>query len=496
MDAFVWSEKYVTGIESVDAQHQRLVTLTNAFGAALTHRVEVSPDQLELTFEALTNYATEHFADEEALMRTAWLDARYQAEHRRQHRGFLDQVGLMRQELQRGPALGEELARVLMRFLVSWLAFHILGADQQMARQLAKVERGVTPREAWASESRGGDHPAEVILGAIDELLRVVAARNRELGALNASLEQRVAQRTAELSAANAELKATQESLIETAKLASVGQLASGLAHEINNPLAFIGPNVEVMAELSERLLGVAALVERAVPQVADPALRAELEARCREADLAYVRAELPGLAKDTKVGLRRVQAIVRDLKDFSRVEGAPLQMVDLNHCFDSVLSVLPAARTSGLVVHRAFGAPAPVSCLAAQLNQALLAVVSNAVQAVADGAPRPGSITLATGQQQDEVWAEVADTGVGMTPEVLAHLFEPFFTTRPPGKGLGLGLAAARRFALHHGGRLEVASAPGQGTRVRLWLPTRPAAPSRPADGRGGGEPNHVAQQ
>jgi two-component system, NtrC family, sensor kinase len=468
MEALTWDASFLTGISTVDVQHEHLVRLINDFGNLTARTVAVPRQELEAVVEELIRYAHTHFVDEEAYMREAGLDPRYQTQHEGQHARFLRDVSHMQAANFLEAA---ETSQVLFRFLLHWLAFHILGSDMQLARQAERVRRGEAPADALAAEVHEEKGPTQLLLGALDDLMRVVAQRNAELTEANRTLEQRVAERTAELRASIDALRATQVQLLEAEKLASVGQLASGLAHEINNPLAFISSNLKALEDHTAALLEVVDAVQSMAPELPGAA-RARLEAARDEADLDFVREDLAALLTQTRSGVTRVQAIVRDLKDFSRVDGSSLIDLDVKSAVEAALKVLPAKRREGVALVTDFGLVPRVRCQAAQVNHALLNLVQNATQAVQDRLDHTGTVTVRTGIEGASVFVEVADTGVGMAPEVLAHAFEPFYTTRPPGQGMGLGLSTAYNCAQSHGGRLEARSRVGEGSTFRLVLP------------------------
>jgi hemerythrin-like metal-binding protein len=466
MEALTWSERFVTGMPLVDEQHQRLFVLTDAFSKLCANHAEVPRADLHAVVDELARYAQTHFADEEGLMVAAGVDHRFVEAHRGQHARFLRDVAHMRaSRFLDAP----ETTRVLLRFLLHWLAFHILGADMQLARQVERLQRGEPAAQAFVAEVREVEGPAQLLLGALDDLMRVLAQRNGELTAANLTLETRVAQRTQELSATVDALRTTQVKLVESEKLASVGLLASGLSHEINNPLAFIHSNLGALGDHARALLAVA---DAALALPLPPPLRATLDHAAESADLDFVREDLGPLLSETQDGVKRVQAIVQDLKDFTHVDGGAMVELELATCVQSTLKVLPAARRDGVRLVTELGPSPRVRCHAAQVGQALLNLVLNATQAVKDRGGAPGTVTVRTGQEGDGVYLEVADTGVGMSAEVLSHVFEPFFTTRAPGQGTGLGLTTAYNCAEAHGGRIAGASEPGVGSTFRLWLP------------------------
>ena len=203
LPTFEWTTNYMTDLPSVDDQHRHLVDLINRLGQFMeTNRV--SPSELRDIFDELVSYAQFHFAEEERLMQSAGIDARHIEQHRQIHQRFakdvtaFDSVG-KDQALQFGSGL--------LDYLVHWLAYHILGQDQDMARQIAAVQAGMDPAQAFELHERQKDTAVEPLLAALNRLVQQLSARNRELVELNHSLEERVTQRTLELSQANAELK-------------------------------------------------------------------------------------------------------------------------------------------------------------------------------------------------------------------------------------------------------------------------------------------------
>ncbi|QRJ65759.1 PAS domain-containing protein [Azospira restricta] len=322
------------------------------------------------------------------------------------------------------------------------------------------------------------------LIGAIETLQDVTERRDAEaaLRQHQEQLEQAIAERTAELADANARLarehhelqqllhkvEQTQQQLLQSEKLAAIGQLAAGVAHEINNPVGFVSSNLGTLKDYVGRLLDVIGAYERAVPEMPD-AVRA---ARA-DADLDFLRDDIPALLAESADGLQRVSRIVRDLKNFSRVDEAEWQSADLNAALESTLNVVwNELKYKAEVVRELDGIPA-VECVPAQINQVFMNLLINAVQAI----PERGRITLRSGSGDGCVWFEVADTGCGMPEAVQKRIFEPFFTTKPVGKGTGLGLSISYDIVVKkHGGRFDVSSAPGAGTTFRITLPVAQA--------------------
>ncbi|WP_313952701.1 ATP-binding protein, partial [Accumulibacter sp.] len=269
----------------------------------------------------------------------------------------------------------------------------------------------------------------------------------------------------------NRKLAEAQNQLLQSEKLASVGQLAAGVAHEINNPVGFVNSNLGSLKDQVQGLLQVIDAYAAADPILAEhPAvMRAIAEAR-EAADLDYVRGDVGTLIDESLEGLRRVRGIVQDLKDFSRVDTAEWQFTNLEQGLESTLNIVWNEIKYKAEVHKEYGGVPEVECIAAQVNQVLLNLLVNAAHAI-EGR---GTITLRTGFDDDEVWIEVADSGKGIPPENLKRIFEPFFTTKPVGQGTGLGLSLAYGIAKRHGGRIEAHSEVGVGSRFRLVLPAK----------------------
>lgn len=276
----------------------------------------------------------------------------------------------------------------------------------------------------------------------------------------------------------NARLEEAQNQLLQSEKMASIGQLAAGVAHEINNPIGFVNSNLGTLRRYVEQLLALTLAYARREREPAD----AELAALKQAADLEFVAEDLPVLLADSEDGLSRVRKIVQDLKDFSRVDHADWQDADLNQGLESTLNVVMNEVKYRADVKRAYGTLPPVRCLAGQLNQVFMNLIVNAAHAMP--AERRGTIALSTGVEtqdgRDWAWVEVGDDGCGMTPEVQRRIFEPFYTTKPVGQGTGLGLSMSFSIVQKHGGRIEVQSAPGEGTRFRVWVPVAGPANSR----------------
>ena len=298
-----------------------------------------------------------------------------------------------------------------------------------------------------------------------------------------ARLEAAVSERTAALSAANEALlleveerKHLQGQLVQSEKLASIGQLAAGVAHEINNPIGYIFSNFGSLEGYMVQLFQMLDAYEGAESSVGEPAVAARLRKLREEIELDFLKEDIPVLMRESQQGIVRVRQIVQDLKDFSRVDSTQeWEWANLHQGIDSTLNVVASEIKYKAEVVKEYGVIPEVECLASQINQVVMNLVVNAAHAM--GKER-GRITIRTGAADEQVWLEVADTGAGMAPDILKRIFEPFFTTKPVGKGTGLGLSLSYGIVQKHRGRIDVDSVMGRGTTFRVTLPIRRSAP------------------
>lgn len=259
--------------------------------------------------------------------------------------------------------------------------------------------------------------------------------------------------------------------LLQSEKLASIGQLAAGVAHEINNPIGFVNSNLGTLKTYVDDLLQVLDTYETCEHLLAaDPALQRRVQAARETADLEFLREDIGKLISESIDGTARVRRIVQDLRDFSRVDSAEWQWADLHAGLESTLNVVCNEIKYKAGVVREFGAIPLVECRPSQLNQVFMNLLVNAAQSIEEN----GTITLRSGCANENVWISVSDTGKGIPPELVSRIFDPFFTTKPVGKGTGLGLSVSYGIVDKHGGYIDVRSAPGQGSTFTVWLPVR----------------------
>lgn len=307
-----------------------------------------------------------------------------------------------------------------------------------------------------------------------DKLEERVHERTRDLQMANATLESKKRQQEELIG----KLAEAQNQLLQSEKMATIGQLAAGVAHEINNPISFVNSNMGTLQRYTDDLLSLLDAYEHSEAALPDTA-REEIGRLKARIDPDYLREDLVSLMAESLDGLQRVKNIVQDLKDFSHVDESEREWADLEAGLDSTLRVVANELKYKAEVVKEYAGIPQIECFPSQLNQVFVNLLINASHAIA----ATGRITIRTGQDGEQVWVEVEDSGHGIRPEHLQRIFEPFFTTKPVGKGTGLGLSLSYGIVQKHAGRIEVSSVLEQGTVFRVTLPKRAAAPARTAD-------------
>jgi two-component system NtrC family sensor kinase len=306
----------------------------------------------------------------------------------------------------------------------------------------------------------------------VDFMGEFAAAFNTMVVKLGAAREE-LSRKNRELGEAYADLKDAQLQLLQQEKMASVGQLAAGIAHEINTPLGFIMSNLGSLNRYAAKLGEYMAAQEEAVRDLL-PLSRGGAAVSDRVSGLKsrlkidFIMQDMTEMIQESLSGAGTVKKIVEDLKKFVRLDEALCQAVVLNDCLDSAVALLAPTPETKVSVSKQYQAIPAVNCSPALLNQAFMAILQNAVQSITAA----GMIVLQTRSDEDAVYAVISDNGCGIPAENVGRVFDPFFTTRPVGKATGLGLSVAYSIVTNHGGEITIESAEGEGTTVTVRLP------------------------
>lgn len=582
MAILTWSNQLELGAPNVDKQHQHLVEILNQLDEAVALGFE--PQKVLKLVDELIDYTHYHFEDEERFMLEGGYDSKRFAEHKDQHRTFVQKVSLERENAIKNP---ESVSNDLIDFLVKWLMDHILFSDKQMVLELTQKDSSndevirkeqtdimqsnlysalresenrfkeladqlpaliwITnnkhvpifcnqfwlhtfnlPKEAinknnWhnaiapedielvttayaTASSELHEQQIEYRLSSAGRdtqwILEKIVPRIRKNGefagllgfGMDISLQKRaevhlehlVNQRTKELLEANQLLKAeknqqlalnrqlkeVQGHLVQSEKMASLGQLAAGVAHEINNPLGYISSNLNTLQQYIDDLFKIVDAGRLVAQQLSEnnPAA-SKFVLLQKTADLDFMRADIPDLVKEALEGATRAKKIVQDLRDFSRIDKQDQSQFDLEAGINATLNIVNNEIKYKAEVIKEFAGVKPFICVGSQINQVILNLLVNAAQAINDF----GKIHIRTGYEGDDwTWFEVEDSGQGIPADIQAKIFDPFFTTKPIGKGTGLGLSLSYKIIQDHQGKVDLQSTVGKGTKFRVSLPNQ----------------------
>ncbi|MFH0725825.1 MAG: ATP-binding protein [Pseudomonadota bacterium] len=368
-----------------------------------------------------------------------------------------------------------------------------------------RITRRLYVVQATINKVRAGDHAARSHLEGDDEatsmarefnaMLDALSERDAALRKAHDQLEQRVMERTAQLVDSNrhleeeikerkmaenalkiayTDLKSMQEHLLQSEKMATVGQLAAGVAHEINNPAGFVMSNLEMLrwyADDLKKMLEKYGDMEAYLKDAGDAQPRrlfGEIEQLRRERDIDTLLADLPDLIGESLEGMQRIKRIVMDLRSFAHFDEGVWEEADIHEIIQSALNIACNEITNKADVIKAYADVPRIRCYPQQLSRLFLNLFINAVQAISER----GTITIRTFVSGETVVVEVVDTGCGLEESVRKRVFEPFFTTKPVGKGTGLGLSLAYNIVRKHHGEISVTSRPGEGSVFTIRLP------------------------
>jgi signal transduction histidine kinase len=334
-----------------------------------------------------------------------------------------------------------------------------------------------------------GDLEQTVQQGNIQEFNRLAHSFNHmaeqlrlsftDLATNNSELEERVDARTSELKTTLSELQRTQAQVIQNEKMSSLGQLVAGIAHEINNPVNFIHGNLTHVEDYSRDLLELIQLYQHHYPNPVP-----DIQTKTADLDLDFIREDFPNTLSSMKMGTDRIRAIVLSLRNFSRLDEAEIKAVDLHEGIDSTLLILQHRLNArfdrpAIQVIKDYGQLPLIECYPGQLNQVFMNILVNGIDALEEREKQspqenPSQITLRTSLVNQQ-WAqiEISDNGCGIPPEIQPKIFNPFFTTKPIGKGTGMGMSISYKIITEkHHGKLDCRSTPGQGTDFVIQIP------------------------
>ncbi len=322
----------------------------------------------------------------------------------------------------------------------------------------------------------------EALRRANENLEGLVNKRTAQLEVLNQTMVADIAQRetiekelikrNSELTALNVQFSIAQEQLMQSEKMASIGQLAAGVAHEINNPVGYIFSNYGTLEKYIADLFEVLNYYESIERNISSPDILTELKKLKENVELDFLKEDIPELMQQSKEGIDRVRKIVQDLKDFSRADSnVEWQWASLHPGIDSTLNVVNNEIKYKADIIKEYGDIPDVECLQSQINQVIMNLVVNASHAMGE---ERGEIHIRTSADETNVFIEVRDNGSGMPKDVMMRIFDPFFTTKPIGKGTGLGLSLSYGIVKKHHGEISVTSEPGIGTRFLITLPIK----------------------
>lgn len=359
-----------------------------------------------------------------------------------------------------------------------WLrstASPLFDAENQLIGVIATIENITKRRDAEYA-----------LIQARNDLELLVSVRTQQLEDTNTRLEQDIERReiaenellrrNKELTELNQKLSMAQQQLMQSEKLAALGQLAAGVAHEINNPVGYIFSNIVSLENYLSDLFLIIDAYEKAAPLFADSPYGETIRKVKAACEFDYLTQDIPELIGQTKEGLERVKKIVQELKEFARSDpNQEWQWADIHQCINSTLNIVNNEIKYKADVIRAFGDIPKIRCLPSQINQVILNLIVNASHAIGNESSERGSITICTRRDDAYIEIDITDTGCGIPAEIMSRIFEPFFTTKSVSQGTGLGLSLSYGIIRKHQGDIQVVSEPGKGTCFTIRLPIDP---------------------
>ena len=356
---------------------------------------------------------------------------------------------------------------IVSRFLVNTLSHPI----ERLAEGTRRIARGDLTQEVNVN------FPSEIgeLAQSFNRMMHDLRSSRQELELWAQTLENKVQERTREIEEKNTQLtelvetmKRIQEQLVHSEKMASLGQLVAGIAHEINNPVNFISSNITPLHNYINDIKTLIAWYEQA--DGFSPDDREKIEQLKDEIDFEFLIDDLDDLILDVGTGASRIKRIVQDLRNFSRLDEAELKTIHLHESLDTTLNLLGHLYENRITVHRQYGDIPPVECYAGQLNQVFMNIMANAAQAC----HQRGNVWITTRRDDSHIIISIRDDGKGIKEDVLPKIFDPFFTTKDVGEGTGLGLSISYGIIEKHHGDITVTSTVGEGTEFTITIPQK----------------------
>ena len=364
----------------------------------------------------------------------------------------------------------------IIYFMLTFLAFKPLKETTDKISLAENIINNKQYNKLSSVKFKTGRNEIGLVNGSINDLLDRIQSNEGKLANINQQLEIKVEERTAELQDTLKELKSSQLQLIRSEKMATLGQMVAGVAHEVNTPLSYVQNNLEIIGQLTEQYEELIELVQglkgiksdvtsdNKIDKLLADIVRASDE--IQEDDLS---AELKELIKDSLFGVEQITEMVLNLRNFARLDESKVKTIDVRECIEASLKIAGnSIRHQEIVTD--FTPTPEIKCSPSQINQVLVNLLNNAAQAM--GEKSDGKIEVRTRADDSNVYVDVIDNGKGMSSEVLSQIFEPFFTTKGAGEGTGLGMAISQQIMEQHNGDIKAVSTVGVGTTFTLTLP------------------------